>query len=270
MPPRKIASRRNPRVLVALKLRDRRGRQQQGRFLIDGARELGRAIASGIELVEAFVCPELCDSPDSRHALDALRRSGAPLWEVTPEVLEKLTYGERAEGVLGIARPPQQSLQSLELPERPLVAVLEGVEKPGNLGAVLRSADGAGVSAVIVADPRTDLYNPNTIRASLGTIFHLPVLSATAQETLDWLRTRGLRLYAARLDAALPYHQADLTVPCALLLGSEASGLSPLWHAEDIAGIVLPMRGIADSLNLSSTAAILFYEALRQRGSQRG
>jgi TrmH family RNA methyltransferase len=139
------------------------------------------------------------------------------------------------------------------------------VEKPGNVGAVLRSADGAGVSALVVADGRTDLYNPNAIRASLGTIFTLPIAAASAEETLDWLRAQGLVLYAARVDGSIPYTQVDYRLPAAVVLGSEAEGLSGIWHGDNTQAIRLPMLGRADSLNVSAAAAVLFYEALRQR-----
>jgi len=147
----------------------------------------------------------------------------------------------------------------------PLVAVLEGVEKPGNVGAVLRSADAAGVSAVILADPRTDLYNPNAIRASLGTIFTMPVCEAAGGDVLARLREHKYSILAARVDGAVPYTEVDYRRPTAIVLGSEAEGLSPIWSGDDIRAVRLPMRGAADSLNVSVTAAVLFYEALRQR-----
>jgi TrmH family RNA methyltransferase len=155
------------------------------------------------------------------------------------------------------------------LSDVPLVAVLEGVEKPGNVGAVLRSADGAGVSALIVADAQTDLYNPNAIRASLGTIFSVPVAAAAAADTLTWLRHRGLAIFAARVDGAVPHTEADFRGPAAIVLGSEAKGLSATWTGPDVTAVRLPMAGVADSLNVSAAAAVLFYEALRQRTHRR-
>jgi TrmH family RNA methyltransferase len=148
-----------------------------------------------------------------------------------------------------------------------LVAVLEGVEKPGNLGAVLRSADAAGVSAVIVADGRTDLYNPNAIRASLGTIFTMPLCEAAGGDVLAWLRERRFSILAARVNGAVPYTAVDYRGPTAIVLGSEAAGLSSIWTGDDIQAVRLPMLGAADSLNVSTAAAVLFYEALRQRSA---
>jgi len=260
-----ITSRQNPRVKGAVRLRDRRHREKQGRILIDGARELSRAISAGVRMLEVFVCEPLCTGDDARRLLGALNECDAEILPTTEEVFEKLAFGQRSEGVLGIAEMPSASLRDLVLPERPLVAVLERVEKPGNLGAVLRSADAAGVSAVIAADPRTDLYNPNAIRASLGTIFTMPVCAAGSEETRRWLRRRQLAVYAARVDASIPYTDSDYRGPTAVVLGSEAEGLSEAWSGDEVTAVRLPMRGVADSLNVSVAAAVLFYEALRQR-----
>ena len=259
-----ISSVHNPRVKAAAALRDSRQRQQQGRILIDGVRELSRAVHSGVCVVEVFLCPELL-GPGEAQPQKLLAQSGAEILEVTPQVFEKLAFGDRAEGVLGVAVTPSRRLDELQLPGNSLVAVIEGVEKPGNVGAVLRSADAAGVSALVVADPRTDLYNPNTIRASLGTVFSMPVAAATSEETLAWLRRNRLAIFAARVDGSISYIQADFRGPAAIVLGSEAQGLTSVWSGDDIRAIRLPMLGRADSLNVSATAAVLFYEALRQR-----
>ncbi len=260
-----ITSRQNARVKDAARLRDRRHREKQDRILIDGARELSRAIDAGVRLIEVFVCEPLCTGDDARGVLAMLPECGAEILDVTERVFEKLTFGQRVEGVLGVAEMPRSTLEELTLPENALVAVLERVEKPGNIGAVLRSADGAGVSALIVADGRTDLYNPNAIRASLGTIFTMPVCSTTTAETLDWLRQHQLSICAARVDGSVAYTQLDYRGPTAIVLGSEAEGLSDAWSGDDVTAIRLPMLGQTDSLNVSVTAAVLFYEALRQR-----
>jgi TrmH family RNA methyltransferase len=265
-----ITSLQNPRVKAAARLRDARGRQTQGRIVIDGARELLRALQAGIEVLEVYVCKELCRSEECRGLLSALAEPVAQPYEVlqvSSSVFEKLAFGARAEGVVGVARTPTRSLANLPLPKNPLVAVLEGVEKPGNVGAVLRSADTAGVSALVVANGGTDLYNPNAIRASLGTIFTVPVCNASSIETLAWLQERKLTIYAAWVDAEREYIGVDLTGPCAVVLGSEAKGLSDVWRPDrsGITAVKLPMLGVADSLNVSTAAAVLFYEALRQR-----
>ena len=260
-----ITSLQNPHVKDAVKLRDRRHRDKQGRFLIDGARELQRALAAGIRLLEVFACESLCRSDEARQVLTSLSSSDAALYAVAEPVFAKLAFGDRGEGLVAVAETPQVHLDRIHLPSHPLVAVLEGVEKPGNVGAVLRSADAAGVSALVVAGARTDLHNPNAIRASLGTIFSVPVAAATTLQTLAWLRQRGLPIFCARVDGAIPYDRADFRGPAAIVLGSEAQGLSNPWCGDDVTAVRLPMHGAADSLNVSATAAVLFYEALRQR-----
>lgn len=263
-----ITSLQNPHVKAAARLRERRHREKQGRILIDGARELRRAIDAGATLIEVFVCEPLCRTREARRIVAALPSTGATILSVTEPVFAKLAFGDRDDGVLGVAAMPEQGLDRIRLPAIPLVAVLEGVEKPGNWGAVLRSADAAGVSAVIAADPRTDLYNPNAIRASLGTIFTLPVAAATATDTVAWLNRQGLKIFAARVDGSVVYTQVDFRGPAAVVLGNEAQGLTTAWSGADVTAVRLPMRGVGDSLNVSATAAVLFYEAVRQRTSQ--
>jgi RNA methyltransferase, TrmH family len=260
-----ITSRQNERVKDAVKLRDRKGRVAQGRIVIDGAREISRAIAAGVEIVEAFVCEPMATSAEAHEAIELARGAGAALATVTDEVFEKLCFGEGRDGLVAVARTPRRTLTGIVLPKAPLIAVIEGLEKPGNVGAIMRSADGAGLDAVIVADGHTDLFNPNAIRASLGTVFKAGVCAATAVETLAWLQELAIPIYAAKPQAAVMYAAADYTRGTAIVLGSEAQGLSPAWDAAGVTAIGLPMRGIADSLNVSATAAVLFYEAQRQR-----
>lgn len=281
MPTPLITSRQNPRVKEAVRLREGRERRKAGRHLIDGEREIRRALAAGIRVVEAFVCEgrgarreerEISSRESgarSREELfDALQSSGAEVLLVTEEVFEKLCFGEREQaGIVVVAETPRRGLAELagQMPPEPLLAVIEGVEKPGNVGAILRSADAAGVDGVIVADGATDLFNPNTIRASLGTVFNANVVEATAAETIAWLRERGVRAVAARPEATVDYTSADIRGSVAIVLGSEAEGLSEAWRGAEVEAVRLPMHGIADSLNVSTTAAVLFYEAVRQR-----
>jgi RNA methyltransferase, TrmH family len=264
-----ITSRTNPRLRAAATLRDRHERAARGLTLVDGAREIGRAVDAGIAVEEAFVCEELVRTAEARTTLQALRAAGVDIVDVGPLAFERVAFGDRADGIVAVVRPPSTSLADLgaPLPPDPLVVVVEAVEKPGNLGAILRSADGAGASLVIVADPRTDLWNPNAIRASVGTIFALPLAAAPTPEALAWLRACEIGLVAARVDATLAYDAADLTGRRAIALGSEAEGLSGAWHAADVVAVRLPMRGVADSLNVSTAAAILLYESRRQRDS---
>ena len=263
-----ITSVNNPRIAAAARLRDRRDRDAQRRLLIDGAREVQRALQAGVRLREIFVCDALCRT-EGEAAVAALGRVDAEVFHVTEKVYRKLAFGQRNDGLIAVAETPERGLEEIALPACPLVGVLEGVEKPGNLGAVVRSADGAGLSALVAADGGTDLFNPNAIRASLGTIFSLPVCAAEPAAVLAWLREKGLAIFAARVDGSVPYTAVDYRRPAAIVLGSEASGLSDIWHAADVTAVRLPMAGIADSLNVSAAAAVLFYEARRQREGTR-
>lgn len=269
MIPTAITSVANPRVRAWLDLRGRRERDRTGLTLVDGLREIGRALDAGTVIEEAVVGPAAEGSADAIALIERLRGAGVPLVGVSAAVESRLGFGDRAEGLIAVARIATLSLDALRLPADPLVLVVEGVEKPGNLGAVLRSADGAGVDAVIVADPRTDLCNPNAIRASLGTIFALQLAAAPSAAVLAWCRARGLRIVAARVDGSVVHTEADLMGPLAIVLGSEAGGLTETWLGGDVLGVRLPMLGVADSLNVSVAGAVLLYEALRQRTAGR-
>jgi TrmH family RNA methyltransferase len=260
-----ITSLSNPRVRAAATLRDRRERDRSGLTIVDGAREVRRALEAGVEAIEAFVCEPQLGGSDARTVLDLVAARGIPVLSVSEPVLAKLAFGGRAEGVVLVIRLPGRALADLDLGAEPLLLVIEGVEKPGNIGAVLRSADGAGVTAVIAASPRTDLSNPNAIRASAGTIFAMPIAAAPSEAVLVWLRDHGIRIVTARVGAAVGYTEAVLTGPLAIVLGAESDGLTDTWTGPDVEPIGIPMAGAADSLNVSITAAILAYEARRQR-----
>lgn len=258
-----ITSRHNPRLKQAARLRNSRDRRESGRLLIDGARETLRALQAGVAPVEAFV-DEAATGARTEEALAELDRRKVPCERVASDAFAKLAYGDRADGVVLVAEAPPRGLEDLSLPEAPLCVVVEGVEKPGNLGAILRTADGAGVDAVLVADPRVDLWNPNVIRASVGAVFRPGVAVATAKAVRAWLWERGVPVYVTRPEAVTPYHAADFTSAAAIVLGSEADGLRPEWD-DHATAIALPMLGVADSLNVSAAAAVLLYEARRQR-----
>ncbi len=271
-----ITSAANPRVRAALELRSRRGREQIGRLLVDGPREVGHALDGGVEVVEVFVDaagPRDEESATARRRLAAL---GVEAVSLAGPALSRLAYGDRASDVVAVVAAPRTDLARLDAvlegsPE-PLVIVVEDAEKPGNLGAIARSADGAGVAALIAATgrgPAADPWNPNAVRASLGTVLTLPIAVAATGEVLAWLRARRLRLVAARVQAALPHDRADLCGPVAIVVGSEARGLGPDWLAPDVVGVRLPMLGHADSLNVATAAGILLYESRRQRDLER-
>jgi RNA methyltransferase, TrmH family len=260
-----ITSVHNPRVKAAARLRERSARDEQGRIIIDGVREIGRALASGVALQEIYCFTALCDDDKHQQLLADAKRAGAEIVEVSPQIIEKLSFGQRVTGLVAVGHRPQRTLHEVQISANALVAIIEGAEKPGNLGAIVRTANAAGVSAVIVADGGTDVYNPNAIRASLGAIFCMPVVAATSEDALAWLHERNFQVFAARVDGSIDYTAADFRGRAAIALGSEAHGLSERWRAEDIIGVRLPLLGSVDSLNLSATAAVLFYEALRQR-----
>jgi TrmH family RNA methyltransferase len=264
-----ITSTANPRIKATAALRDRRERESSGLTLVDGAREIRRALAAHVEFVDLFACVDLIRSEDAAAALDEAKAAGQPVTAVSRTVLEKLAFGDRSDGLVAVIRPPETTLEGLPLPAVPLIVVVESVEKPGNLGAILRSADGAGADALIAADPRTDVFNPNAIRASLGTIFSVPIAIATTAETIAWLGAAGITVVVARVDGAVAYTAADLRGPVALVLGSEAHGVADAWSDPAMTAVSLPMLGIADSLNVSAAAAILLYEARRQRTSSQ-
>jgi RNA methyltransferase, TrmH family len=261
-----IDSPANPRIRAAAALRERRDREQTGLTIVDGAREARRAIEAGVAVDVAFVCEALVSSPEARAAIDLLRDSGRAraIVEVGERAFEKLAYGDRSDGIVLVVRPAPLLLAGLELGPDPLIVITEDVEKPGNLGAILRSVDGSGADAVIAVGG-TDLYNPNVIRASVGTVFSVPIATASATEAIAWLKAHGLRIVAARTDAQRLHIDADLRGPLAIALGSERLGLSSEWHRADVEGVRLPMAGVADSLNVSVAAAVLLYEAWRQR-----
>jgi TrmH family RNA methyltransferase len=266
-----ITSAANPRVHAALALRERRGRSQAGRLLVDGGREVLRALEAGLTVREAFVADgEL--SPEAEAVVARLAAIGVTRHGVAGAAWSRLAYGERNSEVVAVVDAPPTDLARVEaivaLRSDPLLIVVEDAEKPGNLGAIARSADGAGATALLVAvdaGPAADPWNPNAVRASLGTVLSLPIAIAPSRALLSWLRERAIRIVAARLQAATDYRAADLRGPLAIVVGSEAAGLGPAWLAADVEGVRLPMLGRADSLNVSAAAAVLLYEARRQR-----
>ncbi len=260
-----LTSTRNPRIRAAAELRMRRHRDRTGLTLIDGLREVSRALDAGVTVRDVFTVAGAGEAV--RAVAERAAISGASIVTVDDRVLEHLGYGDRSEGIVAVIRTPPTELSELRLATDPLLVVVEGIEKPGNLGAVLRTADATAASGVIAADARTDLFNPNTIRASLGTVFSVPVATATSNDVRAWLRAAGIGIIAARVDGDLAYADADLRGPTAIVLGSEAGGLTEVWTGHDVRAVQLPMHGVADSLNVSITAAVLLYEARRQRGN---
>jgi len=261
-----ITSLQNPRIKNVIRLQEKAGeRRAQNLIVIEGMREISLAVQSGFELQGLFICQEKVRDQDG---LADLLTQVRVAFEVSNTVFEKMAYRDNTDGLIALAVPRRLKLTDLRLPARPLIIVLEAVEKPGNLGAILRTADAARVDAVIICDPQTDVFNPNTIRSSIGCLFTNQVVISSMAEVQSWLRQRGIRSYAAALSATLLYHQTDLTQATALVLGTEATGLSQAWLEGADQQIKVPMQGKIDSLNVSATTAILVYEARRQRNFQ--
>lgn len=270
LPHETITSPSNPRVREAARLREADARRATGLTLVDGRRELSRAAAAGVDIVEVFLDADAPSDPAHDSWLAAIAARGTRLTALARKPFEKIAFGSRNEGLVGVVRFAAQPLEGFQVAiDRP-VLVVEGVEKPGNLGAILRTADAAGVAGVITSGDGTDPANPAAIRASLGTVFTVPLAVTTSAAAIDWCGRHGRRVIAAMPDGKLLWHRARLAGATAIVLGSEAHGLSPAWQVAADAGRIaldtvrLPMRGIADSLNVSATAAILAYEALRQ------
>jgi TrmH family RNA methyltransferase len=259
----RITSADNPRVKDALKLRTRRARKQTGRFLVEGTRELARALDAGLRPELLLVEPDRAGEAGA-VAVERTLAGGGRVAEVAPAVYAKLVLREDAEGLIAVIPIPPDGLADLRLPGAPLVLAAMGVEKPGNVGALLRSADAFGAAAV-VTEGGTDLWNPNVVRASLGCLFTVPVAAAPAGALLPWLREQGLRITAAAIDGAVAPHRADLTGGVAILVGSEQRGLPAEIQAAADVRVRIPMRGAVDSLNVSVAAGVLLYEASRQR-----
>lgn len=261
-----ITSLTNPRVKRAVKLRQRSHRDELGLLLIEGYREVKRALDNQYFPVELFYAPELFQGSNEPELITRCREGGADLLECTAPVFAKLSYRDRPDGLLAVAPQRPRLLGDLQIPPNALLLVGEAIEKPGNLGTILRSADAAGVHAVLVCDRCTDIFNPNVVRASIGTLFSVPVVETSTPEALAWLARHGVRIFAAMPGADCVYDQVDMTGPTAIVVGTEQYGLSDAWAAAADVRVRIPMLGQADSLNVASATTILLYEALRQRG----
>lgn len=260
----KITSLQNTRIKNIVKLGKAKERREQDLFILEGARELTLALSGGYKPDSVFVCPELFTKTDYPHVLDSITED--LIYEVSQQVFEKVAYREGSDGLIALMKPKQHSLVNLSIKSNPFIIILEAVEKPGNLGAILRTADAAQVDAVIVCDPQTDVYNPNAIRSSVGCIFTVPVAVCSSTEALAWLKQQGITSYAAELQASEWYQDVNYTTPSAIVMGTEADGLTDFWLNNADKRIKIPMRGKIDSLNVSVSTAVITFEAMRQRG----
>lgn len=257
-----ITSTQNPKIKSLLALEKPRERRKQQLFIVEGAKEVRMAMEAGYRIGNIFFCEEILDKKESGDLL----QQDKLLIPVSKDVFDKIAIRESTGGILAVAEQKTHRLQDIKLSANPLLLILEAVEKPGNLGAVLRTADAAGVDAVIICDPQTDFYNPNVIRSSVGCVFTKQIGSATSEETIAWLKQNQVNIYCTYLKASKPYHQTDFSKPCAIVMGTESTGLSNLWVQNSAAKIIIPMQGKIDSMNVSNAAAVVVFEARRQRG----
>ncbi|MBP5172185.1 MAG: RNA methyltransferase, partial [Bacteroidales bacterium] len=256
-----ITSAQNPKIKRLLALQQKSSeRRESGLFVVEGRRELEHCIEAGYEIDTLFVCPAINNTP-----LDI--PEGTKIFDVSTEVYEKIAYRSGTEGLIAEVRTKSLRLEDLQLGDNPLIVVLESVEKPGNLGAVLRSADASGADAVIVCDPWTDLYNPNLIRSSIGAIFTVPCVACSSEECIAFLKARGIKIFTAQLQDSELYYDTDFRGGSAIVMGTESTGLTDIWRQAADAHIRIPMLGRLDSLNVSVSAAILLFEAVRQRSN---
>lgn len=263
-----LTSASNPRLKAVLALRRRRVREEEGRTVVDGYEELELALDAGVVPDTVLHCPELMLDPDRQAALvDRARALGAATIRCNRAAFEKVAYREGPDGFLAVVPVAGVALADLALPADPLVLVCEGLEKPGNLGAVLRTAEAAGVAAVVAADPVTDWGNPNVVRASKGTVFSVPVASAGTDEVLRWLRGNGIRLVATTPDTRTAHTEVDYRGAVAIAVGTEKEGLTDLALGAADERVRIPMVGRVNSLNAATAAAVVVYEAVRQRSS---
>lgn len=259
-----ISSLQNPSVKKILRLAKSRERKLQNLFVIEGARELSLAIAGDYFIEEVYVCRELFAGNHYSEAIADIPIER--IIDITHLVFEKLSYRTSSDGIIALARPKSQNLADIQLSDNPFVIILESVEKPGNLGAILRTADAAAVDAVIVCDPQTDVYNPNVIRSGVGALFAVQTVVCTSNEAMEWLNENSITPFATELEAAEFYQDINFNQPSAIIMGTEAEGLTQEWLDFSAYRIKIPMRGKIDSLNVSVSTAILTFEGMRQRG----
>ena len=257
----KVTSSQNPRLKAARRLKDRRERDRTGLFVIEGYRELSRA--KNIELVTLFISPTLFLGSNEQALIKSF--GNIEIIELTADLFQKLSFRDRPDGLFAIAKQPSLSMDTLQLSDNPFLLVAEAIEKPGNLGSILRSCDAAGVDACIVADRCTDIYNPNVVRASVGTLFTVPTYEMSGDDILIWLQRHKIAIVATTPDATDEFTKADLTGPVAITVGTEQLGLSKPWLDAATIKVRIPMMGTADSLNVASATTLALYEVLRQR-----
>jgi len=259
-----IKSLQNARVKEAVKLRERRTRDQTGKFLIEGYRELLRASEAGVKIDVLFICPELFLGENEPELIQSLQASQE--FTCSPEVFRKMSYRDRPDGLLAVAPQRHLSLSDISFKFAPFIVIAEAIEKPGNLGTILRTCDAVGADALLVCDRCTDIHNPNVVRASVGTLFTVPVIEVENEDAAQWLEKNHIFVLAATPNAAKLYTETDLSGSIAIAFGTEQYGLSDFWLKRAQHQVRIPMKGHADSLNVAMSTGVLLYEVLRQRG----
>ena len=259
---KQISSVQNPFIKSLVLLQEKaKARKQSGTFLMEGQREISIAIKGGYHIETVLFLPEICTENEASQLAPT-----AELIEINKEVFQKLAYRDTTEGILAVAKTKSTLLSDLQLSQNPLILVAEAPEKPGNIGALLRTADAAHLDAVIIANPKSDLYNPNIVRSSVGCLFTNQIATGTTAEIIAFLKEKKINFYCATLQNSNGYHLENYTTPTALVVGTEATGLSQEWRDAATQNIIIPMQGEIDSMNVSVAAAILIFEAKRQRG----
>lgn len=264
-PDKNITSLQNSGVKKIIGLREKKNRQESGLMLVEGLREVLKAREAGVEFKELYLCRDFLGDSHQKEFFSQAESKGICIYEATPKIFSKFSFGERQEGIIAVCRTPARTLSGLALSKTPLLVVMEGAEKPGNVGAILRTCDCAGVEAVMVCGQAGDLYNPNTIRASLGSIFCVPTVQSDNSAILSFLKNNKIKIVATAPSAEIIYTQADFKGPSAIVLGAEQSGLSDFWLRNSEIQVKIPIFGRSDSLNVSAAAAVMIYEAIRQR-----
>ncbi len=256
-----ITSTQNPKVKSLLSLEKPRERRKQRLFVIEGKREIELALEAGYKIGNLFFCEEIIRPDEIPSAL----KNEKLLVPVSKEVFDKIAIRESTGGMIAVAEQKIHRLENIKLSANPLVLILEAVEKPGNLGAILRTADAAAVDAVIICDPQTDFYNPNVVRSSVGCVFTNQLAAVSSEDAIAWLKKNQIQIFCTSLQASKPYNLVDYSKPCAIVMGTEATGLSEIWTKNSNSNIIIPMRGKIDSMNVSNATAVVVFEALRQR-----
>ena len=265
-----LTSQQNPRIKQLVHLRDRQPREKSQRFLIEGYRELLRAIDAKFPVETLYICPELFLGENENALIKRIQNTGCRVFQLPDNLFRKISYRDRPDGLVAVGVQQHKGLEALDQllaskTRPPFLVIAEAIEKPGNLGTILRSSDAVGIDALIVCDRCTDVYNPNVVRASVGTLFTVPFFEATSVETIAWLKQRGIAVLAATPSAKKEFTQVDLTQPLAIAVGTEQLGLSEIWMTQADVQVKIPMNGIADSLNVAMATTLLLYEAHRQR-----